>query len=389
MIRRFGIRVSALAAAAGTVALLASACGDNQGPPTARGLTLLALHDALDLPVFATSPSGDTHRLFVVEQTGRIRLLRDDVMLAAPFLDLSALVSCCGERGLLGLAFHPRYATNGFLYVYYTDSGGDTKVTRYHVSANPDVADPASAGPVLSQTQPFANHNGGMLAFGPDGYLFVGLGDGGSGGDPLNNAQNRSTLLGKILRLDVDHGAPYTVPAGNPFVGQAGTRPEIWSLGLRNPWRFSFDRQTGELYIGDVGQNLWEEINVEPAAGGGRNYGWRDMEGGVCYVPGCTPTGLTLPALTYSHSEGCSVTGGYVYRGVDLPELSGLYLFADYCNGWVRSFRWTAAGATEVTDRPTLAPGGPISSFGQDARGELYLLEYGSPGAIYRIISGP
>jgi glucose/arabinose dehydrogenase len=225
-----------------------------------------------------------------------------------------------------------------------------------------------------------------MLAFGPDGYLYVGLGDGGSGGDPLNNAQNPSTFLGKILRLDVDHGAPYTVPADNPFVGQAGTRPEIWALGLRNPWRFSFDRQTGDLYIGDVGQGQWEEIDVEPAATGGRNYGWRDMEGDVCYVPGCTPAGLTLPVLTYPHSQGCSVTGGYVYRGADVPALAGLYLFADYCNGWVRSFRWAGGIATDITDQPGLSLAGtPISSFGEDGRGELYLLAYGSPGAIHRI----
>jgi hypothetical protein len=389
MICRSSVRVSARLVASLTGAFLAVACSDGQGPATAGPPGLLKLHGALDLPIFAASPPGDTHRLFVVEQTGRIRMLKDDVMLAAPFLDLSTVVSCCGERGLLGLAFHPQYTTNGLFYVYYTNTSGDTRVMRYHVSANPDVADPTSAGPVLSQTQPFANHNGGMLAFGPDGYLYVGLGDGGSGGDPLNHAQNRSSLLGKVLRLDVDHGAPYTVPADNPFVGQAGTRPEIWSLGLRNPWRFSFDRQTGEMYIGDVGQDQWEEIDVEPAAAGGRNYGWHDMEGGVCYLPACTPTGLTLPAWTYPHSEGCSVTGGYVYRGATVPALSGLYLFADYCNGWVRSFRWTAGNATAVTDQPALAPGGPISSFGEDARGELYILEYGAPGALYRIISGP
>lgn len=371
---------------AGLVVLAIAGCGDSAAPPASGAAALQLLSSTLDLPVFATAPPGDTHRLFVAEQSGRIRILKDDVLLPAPFLDLSALVSCCGERGLLGFAFHPQYAVNGFVYVHYTDTGGDTRVMRYHVSANPDAADAASAAPVLSQVQPFSNHNGGMLAFGPDGYLYVGLGDGGSGGDPQGNGQNRTTLLGKILRLDVDHGAPYTVPATNPFVGQSPTRPEIWSLGLRNPWRFSFDRQTGALYIGDVGQAAWEEIDVEPAATGGRNYGWRDMEGSACFVPGCSATGLTLPAVTYAHSEGCSVTGGYVYRGADVPELDGFYLFADYCAGWVRSFRWSGGSAGAVTDQPTLAPGGSISSFGEDARGELYILAYGSPGAIYRIV---
>jgi len=388
MIRGSATLVIVRVAAALAAGVPLVACHNPDGPPVPIGsVALQPVSSALDLPLFATAPAGDTHRLFVVEQTGRIRILKDDVMLATPFLDLSALISCCSERGLLGLAFHPGYATNGLLYVHYTDGGGNTQVMRYHVSANPDVADPASASPVLSQTQPYSNHNGGMLAFGPDGLLYVGLGDGGSSGDPQSYAQNRSTFLGKILRLDVDHGAPYTVPASNPFVGQAGTLPEIWDLGVRNPWRFSFDRQTGTLYIGDVGQGQVEEIDIEAPGAGGHNYGWHDMEGDVCYLPGCTPTGLTLPVLTYTHSEGCSVTGGYVYRGADVPALAGLYLFADYCDGWVRSFRWAGGNITELTDQPALAPGGPISSFGEDGRGELYVIRYGSPGIIYRIIS--
>ena len=363
--------------AAATIRVLAPA----EVPPA---LQLLA--GGLTSPIFVAAPPGDTSRLFVVLQGGVVRVVRQGTLLATPFLDASALVSCCGERGLLGLAFHPQFATNGYFFVDYTDVAGNTQVVRYRVSANPDLADPASATGILSQTQPYTNHNGGMLAFGPDGFLYVGLGDGGSGGDPQGNGQNLGTLLGKILRIDVDGGSPYAVPPTNPFVAQSGARPEVWVWGLRNPWRFSFDRTTGELYIGDVGQNSREEIDVEPPATGGRNYGWNLMEGTACYQAGCSSTGLTLPALDYLHSDGCSVTGGYVYRGSRIPMLAGLYVYADYCQGWVRSFRYQNGQATEQRDWPSLRPGGPISSFGEDARGELYVVLYGSAGGVYRIV---
>ncbi len=384
-----GRRAGATARAAFLAGALAG-CGDGdplaEFPPIAPALQLDT--GGLDRPVFATAPPGDTERVFVVEQTGRIRIVRAESLLTAPFLDVSALVSCCGERGLLGLAFHPQYATNGRFYVNYTDTAGDTRVVRYQVSAEADVADPATASVVLGQTQPFSNHNGGMLAFGPDGYLYVGLGDGGSGGDPQGNGQSLTTLLGKLLRLDVDGAAPYAVPVSNPFVGQTSALPEIWAFGLRNPWRFSFDRATGDLYVGDVGQNAFEEINVQPGGSlGGENYGWNVMEGPSCYnATSCTQTGLKLPVLDYGRGDGCSVTGGYVYRGSRVTALLGLYLYSDYCGGWIRSFRYAGNAATDRREWPALAPGGLVSSFGEDGRGELYVVAYGTAGALYRIV---
>jgi len=387
MIAARSARVS-VAALAAIVALVAG-CSDTAEPPADATLALALVTGGLDRPIFVTAPPGDTGRLFIAEQTGRIRIARHDSLLAAVFLDLTSLITCCGERGLLGLAFHPQYASNGFFYVNYTDAAGDTRVVRYHVSANPDSADPASASLVLSQAQPFSNHNGGMLAFGPDGYLYIGLGDGGSGGDPQGNGQNPATWLGKMLRISVGAAAGYSVPGNNPFIAQAGTRPEIWSLGLRNPWRYSFDRLTGELYIGDVGQGQREEVDVEPAGSGGRNYGWNVMEGDICFQSGCSGAGLTPPAHSYSHADGCSVNGGYVYRGTRIPALRGHYFYADYCDGWVRSFRWSGGAATDHRDWPALAPGGAISSFGEDAAGELYVVRYGAAGAgeIHRFIA--
>jgi len=367
------------------------ACGpDGTGPaPVGAPPALQLVAGSLDNPLFVTAPNGDSARLFIVLQGGVIRVVRHDTLLVTPFLDLTSQVSTGGEQGLLGLAFHPQHATNGRVYVHYTNSAGDTRVVRYTVSADPNVANPASAETVLTQTQPFANHNGGMLAFGPDGFLYIGLGDGGSGGDPQNNAQTMTTLLGKMLRIDVNGAAPYTVPASNPFAGQTGVRPEIWASGLRNPWRYSFDRLTGDLYIGDVGQGAREEINVQAAAspgGGGENYGWRLMEGSTCFVAFCSPAGLTMPVHDYTHNDGCSVTGGYVYRGTRVPALTGHYLYADYCDGWVRSFRWLSGAATDHRDWPSLAPGGPISSFGEDGRGELYVVVHGGRGAVYRVV---
>jgi glucose/arabinose dehydrogenase len=278
-------------------------------------------------PVHITHAADGSGRLFVVEQSGRIRIIKGSGTLPVPFLDISDRVSCCGEQGLLSVAFPPDYAIKGHFYVNHTNLSGDTVVARYRVSADPDVADAATEEILLTIAQPFANHNGGQLAFGPDGYLYIGTGDGGSGGDPLNNGQNTDVLLGKLLRIDVEAGvAPYGIPPTNPYRLRAGYRPEIWALGLRNPWRFSFDRLTGDLYIGDVGQNMYEEINFQPAASaGGENYGWRIMEGFHCYNPAaCNPTGLTLPVLEYEHNQGnCSVTAGGVYRGSFHPNLFG------------------------------------------------------------------
>jgi glucose/arabinose dehydrogenase len=357
-----------------------------QPPTTATGIRLAEVARGFDQPLYVTAPAGDS-RLFVVEQTGHIRIVKNGQPLAAPFIDLSAKISSGGERGLLSIAFHPRYATNGFFYVDYTDRNGDTRVERYHVSSNPDVADPASGQLVLFQQQPYANHNGGLLLFGPDGDLYVGFGDGGSGGDPLGNGQNPGTLLGKILRIDVDHAQPYSVPADNPFVGQAGKRPEIWITGVRNPWRFSFDRAANLLYVADVGQSAYEEVDVVPAGQGGLNFGWNVMEGMHCYnAGGCVQQGLTLPVLEYTHDDGsCSITGGYVYRGRAIPSLAGTYFYSDYCKGWLRSFRWDGAHATEQKSWDVGGIGN-VTSFGEDASRELYLTTSG--GVVYRIEPG-
>jgi glucose/arabinose dehydrogenase len=356
----------------------------------------------LERPVFVTAPAGDA-RLFIVEQRGRILVLRDGELLPTPFLDIDPLVPDVGgadERGLLGLAFHPDYAANGFFYVNYIDLQNRTVVARYQVDADdPDVADPTSATILLVIPQPFANHNGGMMAFGPeDGYLYIGMGDGGSAGDPLNNAQNLGVLLGKMLRIDVDSGEPYAIPPDNPFVDDPQARDEIWAYGLRNPWRWSFDRLTGDLYIADVGQNAWEEIDYQPAGSpGGENYGWRLMEGTHCYEPpaDCDDDSLTPPIFEYGHTGGaCSVTGGYVYRGEAIPGLQGTYFFADWCNGKIWSFRYEGGQILEFTDRTAeLDPGGGNaisfpSSFGEDGFGELYVVDWspGPGGEVYRIL---
>ena len=365
--------------------------GPGTPPPAATGARLREVAIGLESPLFLTSPPGELNRLFVVEKTGKIRIIRDEALVPTPFLDLSGKVSNGSEQGLLGLAFHPQYAGNGLFLVNYTNTSGDTRVSLFRVSADPDRADPASEQVILAVDQPFSNHNGGMVVFGPDGKLYIGLGDGGSGGDPQNNGQSRGTLLGKILRLEVSATGQVSVPSDNPFVGQSGIRPEIWSYGLRNPWRFSFDRSTGDLYIGDVGQNAREEINVSTDVaqfGRGRNYGWRIMEGMACFGgSNCDRNGLTLPVLDYSHADGCSVTGGYVYRGTALGAFAGHYFYADYCQGWVRSFRLSGTGVTEQQEWPTLRPGGQILSFGEDERGELYILS--GSGKVFRIEPQP
>ena len=357
-------------------------------PPAARftpaqGLALETVATGLDHPVHLAAPPGDA-RLFVVEQPGRIRIIAGGRLLARPFLDLTDRVRDGGERGLLSVAFHPDYARNGFFYVDYTDRHGDTAIERYTVSHDPDLAERASAVRLLSIVQPYANHNGGLVAFAPDGMLWIGMGDGGSGGDPHGNGQSPTTLLGKLLRIDVDHGRPYAIPRDNPFAGRRGGRHEIWALGLRNPWRFSFDRESGQVYVADVGQNLWEEVEVAPIASGGLNYGWNRMEGLHPFRPVAHDTArLTPPALEYGHREGCSVTGGLVYRGARIPALRGHYLFSDYCSGWIRSFRWDAGRVTDLRQWEHLDPG-PVASFGEDAAGEAYVVGY--DGRIFRIV---
>ena len=360
-------------------------------PPPQSGpvpVTLQEVASGLAFPLYLTSPPGDS-RLFVVEKGGTIRIVKDGSLLPSPFLDLSSKVSGGAEQGLLGLAFDPGYATNGRFIVHYTDVSGNTTLSAYRVSAtDPDQADPATETILLTVEQPFANHNGGQILFGPDGMLYLGLGDGGSGGDPGGRGQSLADLLGDILRLDVSSGTGYTVPPDNPFVGQTGASPEVWSYGLRNPWRFSFDAATGDLYIADVGQNTWEEVDVVAAAAGaarGANFGWNVMEGRHCYAsPGCDTSQFTMPVLEYSHAGGCSISGGYVYRGAAIPALQGHYFYADYCSGWVRSFRMQDGQAVEPFQWPTLAPGGSVTSFGQDAAGELYIMI--AEGRVFRIV---
>ena len=331
-------------------------------------------------PVYLASPPGDS-RLFIVEQAGRIRIVKNGQALSEPFLDIADRVRSGGEQGLLSVAFHPDYRTNGYFYVNFTDRSGDTRVERFKVSANPDVADPASSKLVIGIDQPYANHNGGLVMFGPDGMLYVGMGDGGSGGDPHGNGQNRNALLGKILRLDVS-SEPYGIPVGNP---RTGGRAEIWAIGMRNPWRFAFDRQTGLLYVADVGQNEIEEIDVESATEPGLNYGWNIMEGDHCYrSSSCDREGLVMPKVTYNHSGGaCSVTGGFVYRGRRIPSLAGHYFYSDYCAGWLKSFRMMNGAVTDRRDWKTSENLGHVVSFGEDSSGELYILTEG--GKVLRI----
>ena len=368
------------------VALLGCTNAPGTAPPaTTDSLRLVpVVTSGLSSPVYLTAPTGDTARLFVVEQSGQIRIVQHGQLLPAAFLDIHTRLVSGGEQGLLSVAFHPNYATNGYFYVNYTDLNGDTRVERYSVSAaDSNLADTATHKLIIFIPQPYTNHNGGLVMFGPDGMLYIGMGDGGSGGDPQNRAQSRDSLLGKLLRIDVDGGDPYAIPAGNPFATSGGAK-EIWALGLRNPWRFAFDRSAGLLYIGDVGQSAWEEVDVQPASQGGLNYGWRIMEGAHCYnAATCSSAGLVLPAVEYDHSNGqCAIIGGFVYRGARFPALAGQYFYGDLCAGWVRSLSYAGGAVTGQTSwNLDLSPGSPMS-FGEDARGELYLL---TGGGVYRM----
>jgi glucose/arabinose dehydrogenase len=364
-------------------------CAAGSPVPGTPALTTVLVARGLSNPLDLQTAPGDRSRLFVVEQPGRIRIIRDGALVGAPFLDVSARISAGGERGLLGLAFHPGYAQNGRFFVNYTDRNGDTHIAEFRGSPGTDTADAASERLILFVAQPFSNHNGGGLAFGRDGMLYIGLGDGGSGGDPFRNGQSLDSHLGKMLRIDVDRATPYAVPSDNPFVATAGARGEIWAYGLRNPWRFAFDGATGDLFIADVGQGDWEEIDVGLASRrGGENYGWNLTEGSHCFSPrsGCNTTGITLPVLEYDHSEGCSVTGGVVYRGCRLPGYQGTYFYSDYCSHIVRSFRLDGGRATDPRDW-TVALGRGLdrpTSFGVDADGEAYIVD--QDGEIYRIV---
>jgi len=346
-------------------------------------------------PVFITNAGDSSGRLFIVERAGRILLYKKRVLAPTPFLDIRSIVnSAGGEQGLLALAFHPNYRMNGQFYTVFTDQSGNLVLSRFtQSSSNPDLADPDSRITLLVIPHPVnQNHNGGTLAFGPDGYLYWSTGDGGSAGDPPNNAQNLNLLLGKILRIDVDHvdpGLNYAIPPSNPFVGNPNARPEIWAYGLRNPWRFSFDRMTGDIFIGDVGQASREEIDFQPAAStGGENYGWRVMEGTLCYDPatGCDQSGKVLPIIDYDHSLGCAVTGGYIYRGSLFPDMQGQYFYSDICSGIIFSIYhdpmtgWTG---TQVVDTPYA-----ISTFGEDEQGGLYFTDHYA-GRIFQMCYGP
>ncbi len=403
---------SALVLAGAVVSAPAQDLCSGISPAPSSALTTARIASGLSRPIFATAPPADTARVFVVEQDGRIKIVKNHVLQAGNFLDINTLVRSPadgggGEQGLLGLAFHPQYATNGWFFVYYTDNSGTINVARYTRSAaNPDLADAASRAPVLTIAHPtHTNHNGGMMAFAPDdGYLYIGTGDGGDRCDPgagNGNAQSLTSNLGKILRINVN-ALPYTSPAGNPYVGVAGN-DEIWARGVRNPWRWSFDRANSDLYVGDVGQDVWEELNWRPGnSAGNENYGWVVYEGNHCPNPSCgTPPDCTVvppaqhtpPVYEYTHSGspgGCSITGGYVYRGCRMPSLAGTYFFADYCNAWIQSLKIVGGSVTQLTTRTTeLAPGGGLSigsinSFGEDGRGEVYIVDGG--GELYKIL---
>lgn len=347
-------------------------------------IDLVEVASGYDQPVLVVAPDDGSGVTYVVEQTGRIRTLAPDGADASPFLDLSDAVSSGGERGLLGLAFHPEYAANGRFFVNYTRSQDGATVVSEMTSAD-GAADRDSERELLVIEQPFGNHNGGMLAFDAAGMLLVGTGDGGSGGDPLGAGQNPDSLLGKLLRLDVDSVEPYAIPEDNGFAATDAHRPEIHAKGLRNPWRFSVDPDGGHIYVGDVGQNRWEEISVLAAGAGGQSFGWNPVEGPECYVAGCDMAAHVAPSVAYTHDEGCSVAGGYVYRGERQPGLAGVYLYGDYCSGtiWGASAAALVSGAAESVRVGEMD--GSLSSFGIDAQGEIYAVDLG--GRIFHVVT--
>ena len=381
---------------------------------SANDIAVIKVADVPAKALYITQPSNETDRLFVLNQKGRIHIITNGETLKTPFLDISDRVHGSltpgSEEGLLGLAFHPDYKTNGYFYLNYVNKNDSSIVSRFSVTDNPNIADEGTEKMILGIPQPFGNHNGGHLAFGPkDGMLYIGFGDGGKWGDPYNNSQDLKTLLGAILRINVDKGDPYTIPPDNPFFNDTEKRAEIFCYGLRNPWRFSFDRETSDLIIGDVGQNLWEEINwLTWDESLGANFGWRTMEGNHCYDPEefCDTTGLIMPVFEYPNNAsymkiligmdereatGCSVTGGYVYRGNNNPDLWGTYIFGDYCTGRIWSFKLKNGKPTKFKNlRPELKKHSRdvplfISSFGEDSSGELYVVDY--LGAVYKFIS--
>lgn len=350
---------------------------------------LTPFESGFELPVYLANAGDGSGKIFVVEKAGRIMVIKDGKTLEEPFLDIVHKVrSKESERGLLSVAFHPRYEENGRFFVNYTDLKGDTIVSEFKVSSDPDRGDGNSERVLLRIRQPASNHNGGQLQFGPDGYLYIGMGDGGFFGDPSGNGQDLGTLLAKMLRIDVDAGKPYGIPADNPFKGVSGARPEIWAYGLRNPWRFSFDPETGDMYIADVGEGKWEEVDFQPGGGRrGENYGWNLLEGSHKFkLPdGYDTSGLTFPVVEYSHDEGCSVTGGYVYRGIKSPGLNGTYFFSDYCTGRLWGLRKKSDDSWEWAE--FLETGLSVSSFGEDEAGEMYIIDFGK-GDIYRLAEG-
>lgn len=385
--KRRPLVLTGLSAVAAALLGGALACGGDADPPSGPSDAALAVEEVasgLERPVYLSSPPDDP-RLFVVEQPGTVRIIRDGELRPEPYLDLTDRVASQGEQGLLSLTFHPGFTGNGRFFVNFTESGGDTRVEEFEVDPGADVVSGTQGELLLGVDQPYSNHNGGLLKFGPDGDLWIGLGDGGSGGDPEGNGQDPGTLLGSMLRIDVDAGSPYAIPDGNPFVGESG-RDEVYAYGLRNPWRFAFDRPRGLLYVADVGQSAWEEVSVMAADSAGVNFGWNVMEGAHCYeADSCDTSGLHPPAVEYSADEGCAVIGGEVYRGDAMPALEGHYFYADFCSLRLRSFVYEDGEAREQQAWDVGSLGQP-QGFGRDSDGEIYLLMQG--GAVYRLVPG-
>jgi glucose/arabinose dehydrogenase len=377
--RIIALAVLIVLAKIGVVLFVASRANEN----IVTDYALQKIRGGLHKPTSIVQPSDGTGRLFITEQTGAIRIVSDGQLFTQPFLDVTALLTSKElEQGLLDIAFHPNYASNGLFFITYTDPGGRPTLARYHVSAgDPNVADPASARILLVIPHPYTNHNGGQIQFGPDGYLYYGMGDGGNEGDPLGNGQRKESLLGSMMRLDVDHGDLYSVPPDNPFIHDPNYRPEIWAKGLRNPWRFSFDQQTGDLYIADVGGSLYEEIDFQPSKrNGGENYGWNLYEG----MAGTGPTkGLIFPVTQYDHiTGGCAVVGGYVYRGKTLPGLVGTYLYGDFCKGTIWGMKRSQDGVWHTEG--LMSTGVPLTTFGQSTDGEIYAADIN--GSVYKLV---